>query len=183
MIIYLDMDGTTVDLDHVWLAEYNRDYNDKLTREDLREYDIEAVVKTECGDKIFDYLHRKDIYFRAPFFEGAEEAIHALRLRGNDLYFATAPYVTEYVYWDKIRWVRKHFPELGAESLIFCPDKSLLRGDALVDDYYGHLERFKGHRILIDRSWNRHLDDGFLADRNIIRLQDWGEITDFLLGL
>jgi 5'-nucleotidase len=65
-------------------------------------------------------------------------------------FILTAPSVRNPLcYTEKRLWVEKHLGLRFAERLILCPDKSLLRGDVLIDDRIsGHgQERFIGKLI------------------------------------
>lgn len=52
-----------------------------------------------------------------------------------EVFFATAPSVKNpHSYTEKRLWVEDHFGTEGANRLIICPNKALLKGDILVDD-------------------------------------------------
>lgn len=53
---------------------------------------------------------------------------------------------------EKVEWIKEHFPEL-LRSMVLCCDKSLLRGNFLIDDdveRWGH--KFKGAFVHFDRT-------------------------------
>lgn len=69
--------------------------------------------------------------------EGAIESVNALR-QSNDfeVYILTAPSTRNPLsYTEKRLWVERHFDYAMVKRLILSPDKSLLRGDVLIDDY------------------------------------------------
>lgn len=92
---------------------------------------------------------------------GAHEAVSKLLANpGLDVYIGSKPSTKNF--WssiEKYEWVSEHFPKLLRRIVLVC-DKSLLRGDVLVDDdkeRWGH--KFKGTFIHFDRknpqwSWN-----------------------------
>lgn len=52
-----------------------------------------------------------------------------------DVWFLTAPSTRNPMsYAEKNYWIRLHFGQDWCDKLIICPDKSLLRGEYLVDD-------------------------------------------------
>lgn len=52
-----------------------------------------------------------------------------------DFWFLTAPSTHNPMsYAEKNYWIRMHFGQKWCDKLIICPDKSLLRGDYLIDD-------------------------------------------------
>lgn len=82
---------------------------------------------------------------------GAVEAFAALQTAvGIEPYVASAPSVANpSSYAEKRLWVERHLGREAAARLILCGDKSLLRGDVLIDDRrqgQGQ-ERFAGELI------------------------------------
>ena len=58
--IGIDLDSTLNNLDKVWLDRYNNDYNDNI--KEWSQWDMEKIVKPECGKKIYNYLHEKNFF-------------------------------------------------------------------------------------------------------------------------
>lgn len=66
---------------------------------------------------------------------GAIEAVTELRAKA-DIYILTAPSVRNPLcYSEKRLWIEKHFDLDFCHRLIISPNKGLLKGDILVDDY------------------------------------------------
>lgn len=56
-IVFVDVDSVVCEIVPPWLAAYNRDYDDALSVDTIRSYDLVDVVKPACGTKIYtDYL-------------------------------------------------------------------------------------------------------------------------------
>lgn len=68
--------------------------------------------------------------------EGAKEAIHSLIFCDEyDPYILTAPStINPMCYTEKRLWVEDHLGMFMVNRLIISPDKSLLKGDILIDD-------------------------------------------------
>ena len=62
MNILVDIDDTINNLAYAWLDFYNKDYQDKLQYDELTNWDWSKVVKPECGQKIYSYLHSPYLY-------------------------------------------------------------------------------------------------------------------------
>lgn len=80
---------------------------------------------------------------------GAVRAVNELRSRA-DVYILTAPSVRNPLsYTEKRLWIEKHFDLDFCKKLIITPNKGLLKGDILVDDYdHGKgQENFSGRLI------------------------------------
>lgn len=150
MTILFDVDGVLADLHTAWLKRYNLEYNDKLVVNDMTQWDIECLVKPECGTKIFDFLDYT-IYEEVKPFRGALTAVRYAR-QWSRVVFVTTPCNNHG--GAKLVWLNKHGFEVDKKDYIECHDKSLIRGDVLIDDCPENLLNFVGLAILFDRPWN-----------------------------
>lgn len=67
--------------------------------------------------------------------KGACAAMRVLKDWGHDVWILTRPStMNRLCYTEKADWVHKHLGQEWVEKLILCPDKSLLKGDLLIDD-------------------------------------------------
>ena len=77
---------------------------------------------------------KKGFYRNLPVIEKSKEAIKELEVY-FDIYIATKPKKSNpYCLEEKMEWIREHFPSLK-DKVFFTPDKSLLKGYALIDDH------------------------------------------------
>lgn len=78
--------------------------------------------------------------------EGAIEGVNYLRTK-FDVYILTRPsYKNPLCYTEKRIWIEKHFGLEFCKNLIIAYDKSLLRGDYLIDDV--RWDDFEGKQLL-----------------------------------
>lgn len=122
MRIYVDMDGVIVDFDSF--------------REE-KQMTGEEIKKLPGA-----YLNMKPI-------PGAIEAVRFLVSKGHDVWLATKPPTgIPFAYADKVAWVLNHMPEMKRKVLL-VHDKSLLRGDVLIDDrpHKANAQKFEGQLI------------------------------------
>ncbi len=112
MTLYIDLDDT--------LCDYSGRHAEMLTKHPTVGFPQSQV----------------DFYRKLEPLPEAIDAVGKLRESGRfDLWILSAPSVYNPMsYLEKRLWVADHFGMWGAEHLILCPDKSLLRGDVLVDD-------------------------------------------------
>lgn len=138
--LLLDQDGP--------LADFDQRYWDYCAEQGF-ELDIKDLSDTRrhrfMEGNIIDREHRKaarayiesgtNRWFRdLPVTAGAEEGVDALLSAGVDIWVCTKPLeANENCRDDKGRWIKKHFPMLE-NKLILAPDKSMVRGDVLLDD-------------------------------------------------
>jgi 5'-nucleotidase len=169
-----DLDSTLNTLDTDWLAVYNRDYNDSLTRDDIVRWEIDTIVKPECGRKIFDYLKQPGFFANLGVREHAYEVTQRL-IEYFDIYIVTAYYPSSCL--DKCNWISKNLPHIPLDNIIFINNKGLLRLDALVDDGGHNITAFAknnpdGVPLLFDAPWNRYLADEYIRTHSLIEAEN-----------
>lgn len=165
VILGIDMDDVTADLNEMALMLYNRDHpNSPLTKEDLDDW-------YGNWDLLKEYYTREDIYRELPVIEGSVEVLEELSRRNYHIVFVTAS-PTPKATLAKLEWVDKHFPFIGSNNVIATRHKHLIKADLLFDDSPEFLPRFEGYRVLMDRIYNQHLKVG---DHYEVRVRDWGE--------
>lgn len=154
----LDLDSCLNNLEEKWLSDYNKDYNDNLTPEDLLTWDTYKYVKPECGIKIYDYLVQPG-YFRnlEPKFY-TEEVVQWLS-EYFELYIVTA--YKAHTCMDKVGFIKEYYPCIKEENIIFLNDKGLITLDYLVDDGPHNIEAFQGQGIVMDMAYNRYLGEKY----------------------
>ena len=80
----------------------------------------------------------------------AIEGINIMKWRGHDVWILTKPsYMNPLCYTEKRLWVEDHLGLEWCDRLILCPDKSLLKGDVLIDDT--PWPGFEGQQLLFTR--------------------------------
>ena len=99
---------------------------------------------------------------------GAVDAVQGLKRLGHDVWILSRPSVKNLnCYSEKAYWVQKYLGEDMVEKLILACDKSLVKGDYLVDDQGGFgQEEFEGE-------WIRFGSDEF---------PDWSAVLRYVLG-
>lgn len=162
MNIFVDVDGTVADLLSEWLNLYNGDYDDTLTPEQITAWDMTKFVKPDCGVHIYDYLIRDDLYDSVQPIQGATEGVWALRnlLEHRIVYASSGIWCVA-----KFKWLERWGFEPGqfGKDFISVNDKSLLRGDLLIDDRDKNVIDFQGNlgktkAILFDAPYNQELN-------------------------
>ena len=172
----IDLDSTLNTLDKDWIAIYNQDYSDNLTREDMIRWEIDTYVKPECNKKIYDYLLKANFFKNLGVQMFAQEVTKRL-LEIFDIYIVTA-YHPKTCY-DKCEWIKEHFPHIPVENVIFCNNKGLIHTDVLIDDgghnlLAYHKNNKSGFTIVFDAPWNRYLGHQF------VRADNWIDIEEYL---
>jgi len=181
MIIAVDVDGVVCDLHIPWLARYNQDFNDILSKTDITDWGIHKFVKPNCAEYIYRYLDDPTLYDDAPEISNAKLGIDGLRSLGHRVVFVTSS--VNKVAGRKLAWLREHdFLDTKKNhqvdpDYVECHDKSLVRADVLIDDSLANVRGFSGRGIVFDQPWNREVSDLDFP----YRLRGWG--SDIQVGL
>lgn len=158
MRLGIDVDQVVADLHTPWLDSYNKLYNDRLTPADITDWEIENVVKPECGRKIYDLL-TPEMYDdgRVQRIPHSWESVTRLRAKGYEITFIShcpTPDLAEV----KFSWlVRNGFlSKTDQARFLTMKDKSRAPVDVLVDDSYENVRTFKGrYACLVTAPYNR----------------------------
>lgn len=163
--ILCDMDGVIAD----WGNAYNVSldayglpasliprHNDQKTF-NLHEGRTEAEI-----DIIKAVMVEDGFYSRLRPIAGAKDALKALLKMGHDVRLVTSPWVSNPTCAsDKLNWVVKHYGSHWGARVVITSDKTLVRGDVLLDDkpeVTGELIPEWRH-ILFDQPYNKNVTD------------------------
>ncbi|MGX5203456.1 5' nucleotidase, NT5C type [Aliikangiella sp. IMCC44632] len=113
MIIYVDMDDV--------LADYTTRFNEEIARK----------PEIKFPQSTFGF------YSELKPINGAIESVNYLRSQSQfEVYILSCPsYLNPLSYLEKPLWIEKHFDVEFCKRLILSYDKSLLKGDFLIDDH------------------------------------------------
>lgn len=160
MNILVDVDGVVANTHAAWLSIYNAEWNDDLMPHEVTRWELHKLVVPECGVKVYDYLRDPYLYSETQPMNDALEGIRQLREMGHRVVYVTAGNFP-----GKIEWLHRHHflleyphgPENWetARDFVIASDKSIIKGDILIDDRYENVAEFHGHGILFDQPWNR----------------------------
>jgi 5'-nucleotidase len=142
---YCDLDGVVADFDAAWLS-----------------------LKDE--ERFFENDEKKvphEFFLNLPLIDGAIDGIRELSDK-YDLYFLSTPQWSNPFSWmEKRLWVEKHFNEWMFKRLILTHNKSLLRGEFLIDDRITNgVAAFEGEHIHFGSK----------------EFPNWNIVTDYLIN-
>ena len=173
MKLIIDVDNVIGDLCQAVLDVYNEDSGDCLTKEDITSYYIDNFVKSQYKEGFKHYFLDSRVWKQMKYVEGARKYITKLFNDGHDIYFCTKTEMKNAP--KKESYLQRTFPFINIrKKLIICPDKTMIRGDILVDDC---AENFGGQKysIVLDCCWNKHFKEDDIKN---FRCKSWEEIYE-----
>lgn len=163
-IVAVDVDGVLANIHDVWLARYNKDYNDNFTVDQWVDWGIHKFVKPECGIKIYDYIEDPSIYDDALPIPYAQEAIEFMKEHVRIIFVTNSTVGT---FGAKYKWLRKYGFLDNQDDYVECKDKSLIFAHQMIDDNIDNLNKFLGpQKYLYTQPWNKDKDCEW-------RIYDW----------
>ena len=165
MKIFIDMDDVIADAVDRFLEWYRRDFGVNFTKADLHGTKLHAIVPEEHRKIVKEYPVQKGFFKDLPVIENSIEVIRELNNR-FDVYIASAAMEFPNSLNDKYEWLDLYFPFITWKRRIFCGDKSILKGDVLIDDHDFNLSVFKGRSILFTAPHN-------MTDTKYERMNNW----------
>lgn len=135
--VLVDMDGVLVDWGHAYgraLDGYGEDAKRIARHAEQKTFDLrEGLNETEAllVDKVMSELD----YFDMEAIEGGREALDDMLMWNYNVFICTSPWIdNENCARDKLRWVAKHLGSSWVKRTIITPDKTMVKGNWLIDD-------------------------------------------------
>jgi 5'(3')-deoxyribonucleotidase len=192
-VLLVDMDAILADLTAEWYSCYNQS-NLQEPHEDVTVHNVTEweIPNAKNRDLLWSILSHKGLYRNLPVIPGAIEGMRAIHDSGKfETYIVTAATAAEHTIMEKVQWLGEHFPFIKRRNIIACYNKSLIRGDFLLDDAPHNLEGWLkvnpgGVGLTIDYPYNRAIA---VPDKNwLVRFYGyntpelaWHEIVQYLL--
>lgn len=167
MRILIDMDDVIADAIERFLEWYERDFGIRYSVDDLKGKKLHMIVPDEHKKAVLEYPHQPDFFKDLPVIANSREVVKKLHDR-YDVYIASAAMEFPHSLDHKVAWLDKHFPFITWKKRIFCGDKSVLKGDVLIDDHDFNLSVFDGRPIMFSACHN-------LNETKYERLNNWLE--------
>src|SRR5258706_8672221 len=155
MRILIDMDDVTADAVARFLEWYERDFGIRYTRQQLHGTKLSEIVPPEHKQTVLRYPHQKGFFKDLPVIQDSKEVIEALN-NIYEVFVVSAAMEFKYSLYDKFEWLDQHFPFIPWKRRVFCGDKTIVKGDVLIDDHDFNLFVFTGRPIVFFSPPNVH---------------------------
>jgi len=162
MIILIDMDDVLADFDGEFYRRWLKIHPDKpLTHPGERK---SFYVKDDSPENYYPLITEINtapgFVRNLPLIEGGKEAINEMKDSGHTLFICTSPLLKfQNCVKEKYEWVDEHLGPEWVKRLILTRDKTLVRGDYIIDDkpeISGNVNPVWEH-ILYDKPYNRNI--------------------------
>ena len=192
MTIFIDMDDTIVATKYYFLLLALKLFKKDLIPEKIEPYleNDKKLDKEGFSDYIFEALKDKsrqkahfikmnifndiDFWINTPPLAEARDVLRILN-KEHKIYITTAGIgiTTAALEW-KVNAIKKYFDFLNPKfQLIYIWDRSLLKGDLLIEDLPFQIKNFDGKTILINYEYNKNANPDFRAN-------NWKEILEIV---
>jgi 5'-nucleotidase len=179
MIILVDMDDVLADFEGEFITRWKAKHPDKICFE-REERKVFGII-TQYTERYPDYHDNiRAVYTEEGFFsslpplEKGIKAITEMLDAGHEVYLCTAPIQKfDFCIREKYLWVEKFLGYEWTKRLILTRDKTLIKGDYLIDDN----PEIKGavkpdwEHIIFDQPYNRHI-----SDKRRVNWDNWKEV-------
>ncbi|KAH0791873.1 5'-3'-deoxyribonucleotidase [Histomonas meleagridis] len=132
-VILLDIDGTLNNFQEYFISEFQKRYPELIDPSNPPKSHIDIMnIDRQKGLALLQEPHFTE--GMTPL-RGAVKALHEMEARGHNVFFCTS-LVTDHsdTLRDRVQWIGKWFGEKWMNRVIFAHDKTMVRGDFLVDD-------------------------------------------------
>lgn len=134
----------------------------------------------------YDYVHQynyapvRQKLFEPGFFvnlDVIEDAVEVVReLHGkHEVFIVSAAMEFPNSLIEKYIWLGQHFPFISWQNIVLCGDKSIVKGDVMIDDHEKNLVNFEGKALLFDAMHNKTL-------KGYHRLMNWKEVHQYFFS-
>lgn len=130
----------------------------------------------ELKELIKEITSQKGLIENLEPVEGCIEALKKIKELGHDIFICTSP-LTDYEnnIVEKYKWIEKNLGKEWTKKIIFTKDKTLIKGDVLIDDNpeIKGLKNPEWEHIIFDRVYNKHI-----KDKKRLTWDNWEEILN-----
>lgn len=172
--IGFDVDDVLNNFMEVVVAEYNKHNDDNLTLGQFTKYKIDDCLPPEKAELVKKEFKTENIWEKIVPTKTAQTTLERLIQKGYLIYLVTAcDPITHPI---KSGWIKKWFPFIPQENVVYTYNKWLLNVDILVDDCQDHLVHGIYTRVLMDKPWNRNVSEMSYE----YRISDVSELENFI---
>lgn len=163
------MDGVIADVEAQLIKYYEQVYGVKTTKEAIKGLSGADAFPLDAATRTMIYTPG---FFRdLEVIPGAVEALTILKDK-YELYIVSAATEFPLSLFEKMEWLKEHFPFITWHNIVLCGDKSIIDTDYMIDDHCKNLNFCKGKAIMFDAHHNQN-------EEGHARFFSWTEILEY----
>jgi len=164
MIILIDQDGVLANYEERMLDIFHEEHPEipRIPHEELTEFNTHKAYSEEYWEEIENIALRPDFFRSLPPIDGAIEGVQELLRLGVGVRICTAPKkIFKHCVGEKYEWIHRHFGQKMVNKITLTRDKTLVRGEILIDDKpeITGSRKPEWEHVLFDQPYNRHIED------------------------
>jgi 5'(3')-deoxyribonucleotidase len=170
------MDQLLVDMDGVLADVYSQFLHLEFEETGVRQ-NIEALYGRPEPDAFPYYeqhVHSRNFFRKAPTVRDSIEGLTYLNDKYRVLIVSSAMEFPHSL-TEKYDWLNEFYPFITWKQIVFCGDKSALKGDIMIDDHPKNLDYFAGRKILYTQPHNI-----YLTNVQYRRVDNWKQLVGIL---
>lgn len=176
MIILIDQDGVLADFETGFLENWQKKFPGRMyiPISERRNFYHTLDYPKEFQDDIRGIFRTPGFFAGLPVMEGAIDAVCEIKELGHEVFICTAPFPdNETCSQEKLDWIRRNLGREFLSHTIITYDKTLVRGNILIDDrgeVIGLLNSIWEH-IVFDQPYN-----GNVEGKRRLNWKNWREV-------
>lgn len=181
-VVLIDMDNTLVDFD----LEFGKRWIQARPQDSLsliksrKHFELEQNFSEDLKPLAIEIMSQPGFFISFEPQPYAVEAVKEIVAQGAKVFFCTAPLPFQYesCVAEKFAWIRKHFGEQYLSKIIITRDKTLIKGNVLIDDkpkITGACPQPEWTHIVFNQPYNQDVEGPRLSNWT-----DWKSILDHL---
>lgn len=133
---------------------------------------LEDILSIEEIDIMHNITGSTDFFRNIPIKKDCYEVMKKMNER-HDLRVVSCAFVFPQSMNSKFWWLKQNLDFIDAKQIIFCGNKSDLKGDVLIDDLAENLDIFEGEKLLFSAPHNHDIS-------KYTRIYSWADIDRYL---
>lgn len=171
MTILVDMDDVLEQLVSAWCEYINEKFGTSASYDDVRDWNMALAFPTLTREQVYSPELDDDFWNIVMPMPGADEAMRKMIADGHEVYVVTASYY-QTLKAKLERVLFRYFPYIDWKHVIITSNKSMIRGDVLIDDGPHNFEGERFGKLLFDAGHNRKIDENTIG---AVRVHGWKE--------
>ena len=171
MRILVDMDGVIADFDGEFIKRWRERYPDQfyIPMHERTLFYVKDQYPQEVHPQLLEILQEPGFFREMMPMPGAREALSEMNTLGLEVFLCTSPFSPyQNCVLEKYQWVENYLGARWTDRIILTKDKTLVRGDILIDDkpHITGADVPTWEHILYDRPYNKGVDKRRLTWEN-----------------